>query len=95
VKKSKHPDNSPGTFLTAGEAARHCQVCPAALKRWIRAGQLRSQKAGTQHLIDEAELEQLLGEDEMLPLPEAWKTTFWGEPQPNWVKIIRRSRLLS
>jgi len=79
-------------MITVPEAARRANRDPETIRRWIRAGKLRSQKAGTQHLIDEAELEQLLGEDEMLPLPEAWKTTFWGEPQPNWVKIIRRSR---
>lgn len=79
-------------MITVPEAARRANRDPETIRRWIRAGKLRSQKAGTQHLIDEAELEELLGEDEMLPLPEAWRLMDDGSPQPNWVRIIRRSR---
>jgi hypothetical protein len=54
---------------------------------------LRSQKVGTQHLIDESDLEALLNDEEdMLPLPDRLKMTRWGAPQPNWVRIVRRSR---
>jgi len=70
VKKSKHPDNSPGTFLTAGEAARHCQVCPAALKRWIRAGRLGGFKTlGGHARIAVDEFQRFLHEHGMPPYP--------------------------
>jgi len=80
-------------MLTVPEAAKRVGRNPETIRRWIRAGKLRSQKIGTQHLIDEQELQALLGEEyEMLPLPDAWKVMSDGRPQPNWVKIIRQSR---
>ena len=79
-------------MLTVPEAARRVGRDPETVRRWIRSGKLRSQKVGTQHLIDERELEALLDDDEMLPLPDEWKLMEDGSPQPNWVRIIRRSR---
>ncbi len=79
-------------MLTVPEAARRANRDPETIRRWIRAGKLRSQKAGTQHLIDEAELEELLGEDEMLPLPPEWRLMDDGSPQPNWVRLLREDR---
>jgi len=80
-------------MLTVPEAARRIGRNPETVRRWIRSGRLRSQKVGTQHLIDEQELDALLHDEyEMLPLPDAWKVMSDGRPQPNWVKIIRRSR---
>ena len=32
------------------------------------------------------------GEDEMAPLPEGWGETLTGEPMPNVVAAVRRSR---
>jgi len=80
-------------MLTVPEAARRASRNPETIRRWIRAGRLRSQKVGTQHVIDEADLDAILDEDgEMLPLPEAWRLMEDGSPQLNWVRIIRRSR---
>ena len=80
-------------MVTVPEAARRAGKNPETIRRWIRSGKLRSQKIGTQHLIDERDLEAALGDDdEMLPLPEEWKYMDDGTPQPNWVRIIRRSR---
>jgi excisionase family DNA binding protein len=80
-------------MLTVPEAARRVGRNPETVRRWIRAGRLRSQKVGTQHLIDENDLEALVNdEDEMLLLPDHLKTTRWGAPQPNWVRLVRRSR---
>jgi excisionase family DNA binding protein len=80
-------------MLTVPEAARRVGRNPETVRRWIRDGKLRSEKVGTQHLIDERDLEAFVDEDdEMLPLPEAWKLMSDGNPQPNWVRIIRRSR---
>ena len=53
------------------------------VRRWIRAGRLRSQRVGTQHLIEEHDLEALLDDDEdMLPLPDEWRFMSDGQPQP-------------
>jgi excisionase family DNA binding protein len=81
-------------MLTVPEAARRIGRNPETVRRWIRAGKLRSQRVGTQHLIDENDLDSLVGadEDDMLPLPEEWKLMVDGRPQPNWVRIIHRSR---
>ena len=80
-------------MLTVPEAAKRVGRNPETVRRWIRAGRLRSQKVGTQHLIDEQDLDALLSDEyEMLPLPEAWRLMSDGRPQPNWVKIIRQSR---
>lgn len=79
-------------MLTVPEAARLVGRDPETVRRWIRSGKLRSQKAGTQHLIDENDLEPFEGESEMLPLPEEWKVMSNGRPQIDWVRIIRGSR---
>jgi excisionase family DNA binding protein len=80
-------------MLTVPEAAKRVGRNPETVRRWIRAGKLRTQKVGTQHLIDEHDLNALLNaEYEMLRLPEAWRLMSDGRPQPNWVKIIRQSR---
>jgi excisionase family DNA binding protein len=66
---------------------------PETVRRWIRAGKLRSQKVGTQHLIDERDLDALVGGGDELPAPpQAWRTFPDGTPQPDWVRIVRRSR---
>jgi excisionase family DNA binding protein len=75
-------------MLTVPEAARRISRNPETVRRWIREGKLRSQKVGTQHLIDERDLDALLDGDEMLPLPEEWDV----EPRINWVRIVRESR---
>lgn len=80
-------------MLTVPEAARRVGRNPETIRRWIRSGRLRSQKVGTQHLVDEGELDALLDEDdEMAELPEEWKLMTDGTPQPNWVRLIRSSR---
>jgi len=80
-------------MLTVPEAARRVGRDPETVRRWIRTGKLPHQKIGTQYFVDEQALAELVAErDEMLPLPEEWRLTRWGTPQPNWVAIIRRSR---
>jgi len=78
-------------MLTVPEAARRLGKNPETVRRWIRAGKLPSRKVGTQHLIDERDLEGL-GQDEVLPLPPEWKETWTGEPPLNSVRAIRLSR---
>jgi excisionase family DNA binding protein len=80
-------------MLTVPEAARRTGRNPETIRRWIRAGKLRSQKVGTQHLIDEHELDALLDDDEeMAPLPEWLQRTVSGEPMPNVVRAIHEAR---
>lgn len=79
-------------MLTVPEAARKADRNPETIRRWIRSGRLRAHKVGTQHVIEDSDLDKVLGEDEMLPLPPGWETTFSGAPMPNVVAAIRRSR---
>lgn len=80
-------------MLTVPEAARRAGRNPETVRRWIRSGRLPSRKVGMQHVIEEADLEALLSEtDDMLPLPSSWERTWWGEPMPNVVRWVRRSR---
>jgi excisionase family DNA binding protein len=79
--------------LTVPEAARRVGRNPETIRRWIRAGKLPSRKVGTQHLIEEQDLESATApETDRMPLPPAWQTTFWGEPMPDWVAAVRASR---
>lgn len=80
-------------MLTVPEAARRVGRNPETVRRWIRAGKLRSQKVGTQHLVDESELDAMMGDyEDVVPLPPEWYTTFDGRPMPNWVRMIREQR---
>lgn len=79
-------------MLTVPEAAKRVGRDPETVRRWIRAGKLRSRKVGTQHVIEEQDLELLAGEPQSLPVPEEWRTFDSGRPQPNWVALIHRSR---
>jgi len=80
-------------MLTVPEAARIAGRNPETIRRWIRAGRLRARKIGTQHVIEEADLNLALDDDEMLPVPESWSRTMPdGRPIPNVVALIKRSR---
>ncbi len=80
-------------MLTVPQAAERASRNPETIRRWIRAGRLPAQKVGTQHVIEERDLNALLDEEyEMLPLPPELQKTWTGEPQPNWVRIVRQSR---
>jgi excisionase family DNA binding protein len=81
-------------MITVPEAAKRAGKDPETIRRWIRNGDLKARKIGTQHIIEEADLEALLG-DEELPVPAEWG---WhqmpdGRPVPNVVRAIRLSRL--
>ncbi len=78
-------------MITLPEAARRAVRNPETIRRWIRAGRLRSRKIGTQHLIEEADLRAALrGETVRLP---AWlNRTVTGEPMPDVVAFLRRQR---
>lgn len=79
--------------LTVPEAARRVGRNPETIRRWIRAGKLPSRKIGTQHLIEERDLDAATVPDaDRLPLPPSWQRTFWGEPMPDFLVILRAQR---
>jgi excisionase family DNA binding protein len=78
-------------MLTVPEAARRAGRDPETIRRWIRAGRLRARKIGTQHVIELEDLDALTGRD-TLEVPEGWVRTATGEPMPDVVAAIRRSR---
>jgi excisionase family DNA binding protein len=80
-------------MLTVPQAARRAGRDPETIRRWIRSGRLRARKIGTQHVIEEADLEAALDDaPEMLPVPERWRRSDTGRPLPNVIAAIRRSR---
>jgi excisionase family DNA binding protein len=78
-------------MLTVPEAARRTGRNPETIRRWIREGKLRASKVGTQHVIEEQDL-QALEPSEMLPLPKSWRRTASGGVMPNVPAWIRASR---
>ena len=79
-------------MLTVPQAAERVGKDPETVRRWIRSGKLRAEKVGTQHVIDERDLIPFEQDDDMIPLPPEWRLMSDGNPQPNWVRIIRRQR---
>ncbi len=65
-------------MLTVPEAARRVGRNPETVRRWIREGKLPARKIGTQHVIEEGDLEPLLDASNV------------GAPSP--AKGVRRSR---
>lgn len=78
-------------MLTVPEAARLAERDPETIRRWIRSGKLRARKIGTQHVIEEDDLEEVLAPEE-LPIPESWGEPISGRPLPSVVAIIRSQR---
>jgi excisionase family DNA binding protein len=78
-------------MLTVPQAARKAGRDPETIRRWIRSGRLRARKVGTQHVIEADDLDVVLGAD-TLPVPEGWTRTATGEPMPDVVAAVRRSR---
>lgn len=77
-------------MLTVPEAARRTGRNPETIRRWIRSGRLQASKVGTQHVIDEADLDALTVDDDTTPLPDWMKVPMPdGRPQPNWERIVR------
>jgi excisionase family DNA binding protein len=79
-------------MITVPEAARRIGRNPETVRRWIRAGRLRSQRIGTQHLVDEDELRLVAADETPLELPQAWRERDDGSPLPDWERIVRDAR---
>jgi excisionase family DNA binding protein len=91
--KANEPEVKLAMTLTVPQAARRIGRNPETVRRWIREGKLRSTKIGTQHLIEERDLTDLVGpEGEAIALPPEWRQTEWGGPMPDVVAAVRRSR---
>jgi excisionase family DNA binding protein len=78
-------------MLTVPEAARRAGCNPETVRRWIRSGRLRSRRVGTQHLIEESELQAVVPVSTP-SLPSGWRKTATGEPMPDVIRTVRRSR---
>ncbi|MDQ3963183.1 MAG: helix-turn-helix domain-containing protein [Actinomycetota bacterium] len=79
-------------MLTVPEAARRAGKDPETIRRWIRGGRLRSQRVGTQHLIDEADLDAITAVDQPLPRPRSLRKTRSGREMPDAVALVRELR---
>ncbi len=78
-------------MLTVPEAARRTGRHPETIRRWIREGRLAARKVGTQHVIEEEDLDAVAGVP-VLAAPAWWDETATGEPMPDWVGLIRQQR---
>lgn len=78
-------------MLTVPEAARRTGRNAETIRRWIRTGRLRSQRVGTQQLVDEADLDALV-EVGAMPLPPGWERLRDGSARPDWGELLRDSR---
>lgn len=81
-------------MLTVPQAAKRTGRHPETIRRWIREGRLRASKVGTQHLIEDADLEEAISaEGAELPIPAGWwDVTLTGEPVPAVVAAVRSTR---
>lgn len=79
-------------MLTVPEAARLVGRDPETIRRWIRSGRLRARKIGTQHVIDEVDLDAAKGTSEQVELPPGWDRMMDGRPMPDIVAVIRGAR---
>lgn len=79
-------------MITVPEAAARAGRDPETIRRWIRAGRLRARKIGTQHVIEEHELEAALGEPRSEGVPVRWRRFESGRPAPDWVRALEQSR---
>ena len=78
-------------MITVPEAARLTGRNPETIRRWIRSGRLRSERVGTQHLVDEAALRAMAAPD-TIDLPPAWRLADGGRPMPAWERLVRDAR---
>lgn len=78
-------------MLTVPEAATRSGRNPETIRRWIRSGRLRARKVGTQHIIEEADLDAVVG-DPTVALPEGWDRLDDGTPRPDWARLVADSR---
>lgn len=74
-------------MLAVLEVANRLGRDPETIRRWIRSGKLRATKVGLQYFVAEDDLPGPPGR-----LPKGWRETATGEPMPDVVAALRRSR---
>lgn len=79
-------------MLTVPEAAKRIHRNPETVRRWIREGRLRSTRVGTQHLVEESDIDLLTVHEGATALPEWLRLRPDGRDQPDWVRLVRDSR---
>lgn len=79
-------------MLTVPQVAERLGRNPETIRRWIRAGRLRSSKVGTQHVINEQDVEALVEQRTANQLPSAWRQSPSGAPAPDWVELLHEAR---
>jgi excisionase family DNA binding protein len=80
-------------MLTVPQAAERVGRNPETIRRWIREGRLRARKIGTQHVIEERDLDGASpGSGPAIEIPAAWSRSSDGSPQPDWEKLVRAQR---
>jgi excisionase family DNA binding protein len=77
--------------LTVPEAAKRIGRNPETVRRWIRDGRLRSTRVGTQYVIDEDDLDDVVANNDIVPRGGGDRTVT-GERVPNFVAALARSR---
>jgi excisionase family DNA binding protein len=77
--------------LTVPQAARYVRRNPETVRRWIREGRLRSTRVGTQYLVDQDDLDAIIDGPAVIPSRHTERTAT-GEPMPNFVAALHRSR---
>jgi len=80
-------------MLTVPEVAKRVGCNPETVRRWIREGKLPAGKVGTQHVVDEKDLDAYLdGRVEVFALPKGWKPLPSGLTVEHIVATIREGR---
>ncbi|MEJ7894173.1 MAG: helix-turn-helix domain-containing protein [Solirubrobacteraceae bacterium] len=79
-------------MISVPQAAQRTGMNPETIRRWIRAGRLRSTRVGTQHMIDEADLAAVATPPGGVELPTRWQRFDSGRPLPDVAAALERSR---
>ena len=79
-------------MLSVLQAAQRAGRDPETIRRWIRAGRLRTKRQGNRHLIHEDDLDAVVEEPRAAGVPDEWRRFPSGRAQPDWVKLLHRSR---
>ncbi|MGI8778368.1 MAG: helix-turn-helix domain-containing protein [Acidimicrobiales bacterium] len=79
-------------MLTVPEAARRVGRNPETIRRWIREERLPADRVGTQYLVDEEALDEMVAGAELIPSARD-AGTLTGEPMPDFLAALRRSRV--